>query len=89
MRVNVRVYPAAARTEVGGRYGTADPPVLIVRVKAPAVDGRANLAVIEVVAKAFGVRRREVDIVSGRASRTKTVEVTGADPAVLALLLDP
>jgi hypothetical protein len=39
--------------------------VLIVRVNAPAVDGRANVAVIEAVAKAFGVKRREVDVVAG------------------------
>jgi hypothetical protein len=89
MRVNVRVYPAAGRTEVGGRYGTTDPPVLIVRVNAPAVDGRANVAVIEAVAKAFGVKRREVDVVAGTSHRAKTLEVTGADPAALALLLDP
>jgi uncharacterized protein (TIGR00251 family) len=88
MRLKVRVYPAAGRTEVGGRYGTTDPPVLIVRVNAPAADGRANVAVVEAVAKAFGVKRREVDIVAGASNRNKTLEVTGADPAALALLLD-
>jgi len=89
MRVNVRVYPAAGRTEVGGRYGTTDPPLLIVRVNAPAVDGRANTAVMEAVANAFSVKQREVSVIAGRSSRTKTLEVTGADPAALALLLDP
>jgi uncharacterized protein (TIGR00251 family) len=88
MRLKVRVYPAAGRTEVGGRYGTTDPPVLIVRVHAPAADGRANMAVIEAVAGAFGVKRRDVDIVSGASHRNKVLEVTGADPAALALLLD-
>jgi uncharacterized protein YggU (UPF0235/DUF167 family) len=88
MRVNVRVYPAAGRTEVGGRYGTKDPPVLIVRVHARAVDGRANKAVIEAVALAFGVTRRGVDLIAGRSSRNKALEVTGADQAALAFLLD-
>jgi hypothetical protein len=63
--------------------------VLIVRVNAPAVDGRANVAVIEAVAKAFGVKRRQVDVVAGASHRAKTLEVTGADPAALALLLEP
>jgi uncharacterized protein len=88
MRVSLRVYPAAGRTEVGGRYGESDPPVLIVRVNAPAVDGRANAAVVEAIAKAFAVKRTGVAIVAGESSRAKTVDVTGADPAVLGRLLD-
>jgi hypothetical protein len=61
--------------------------VLIVRVGAPAVDGRANAAVIEAMALAFAVRPREVAVVAGASSRTKIVEVAGVDPAVLAELL--
>jgi uncharacterized protein YggU (UPF0235/DUF167 family) len=87
MRVSLRVHPGSNRTEVGGRYGGSDPPVLVVHVSAPAVDGRANLATIAAVADAFGVRRREVRVVAGAASRNKVVEVTGGDPAVLATLL--
>jgi hypothetical protein len=61
--------------------------VLVVHVRAPAVDGRANLATIEAIADAFGVRRREVRVVAGAMSRNKVVEVSGGDPAVLAALL--
>ena len=42
MRLTVRVHPGARGDEVGGRYGTGEPPVLIVRVAAPARDGQAN-----------------------------------------------
>jgi uncharacterized protein len=56
MRVNVRVYPGARRTTVGGRYGTSEPPILIVRVGAPATGGRANAAVIDAMAIAFAVK---------------------------------
>jgi uncharacterized protein (TIGR00251 family) len=87
VRVNVRVYPAARRTNVGGRYGTAEPPVLIVRVNAPATDGRANAAVIEAIALAFSVKPRQVDLVAGQAHRDKIVDVAGADPAILTALL--
>jgi len=88
VRVNVRVYPAARKTKVGGRYGSGDPPVLIVRVTAPAVDGRANAAVIEAMAVAFAVKPKEIDLIFGGSSRNKVLSVTGADPATLAALLD-
>jgi uncharacterized protein (TIGR00251 family) len=87
VRVNVRVYPSARRTEVGGRYGFADPPVLIVRVKAPPTDGRANAAVIEAMALAFAVKPREVHLVAGDTGRNKIVDVAGANPATLTALL--
>ena len=69
----VRVRPGASRTRVGGGYG--DPPVLVVAVSAPAVDGRANDAVIRALADALGVPSREVEIVRGHTARTKMVSV--------------
>jgi uncharacterized protein (TIGR00251 family) len=72
-RFTVRVRPGASRTQVGGGYG--DPPALIVAVSAPAVDGRANDAVVLAIAGAFDIRPRAVRIVSGTASRTKVVAI--------------
>ncbi len=80
MRVPVRTRPGASRTSVGGRYGTGEPPVLVVAVTAPAVDGRATEAVLRAVADAFGVHRRDVRLVSGSTARTKVVEVDVDDP---------
>jgi uncharacterized protein YggU (UPF0235/DUF167 family) len=87
VRLTVRAYPSAKRAGVGGRYGSDEPPVLIVRVTAPAVDGKANEAVLRAVAAAVGVPRRSAWIVSGAESRTKVVELDGADPQALAALL--
>lgn len=87
MRVTVRVRPGASRTSVGGSHDGA----LVVRVSAPAVDGRATDAMLTAVADAFGVRRRDVRLVSGTTSRTKVVEVDGDDPLLpetLIALLD-
>lgn len=79
MRVTIRVRPGAARTAVGGEHDGA----LVVRVTAPAVDGRATEAALRAVAGAFGVRRRGVTLISGATSRTKVVDVAGADQATL------
>jgi uncharacterized protein YggU (UPF0235/DUF167 family) len=82
MRVSVRVKPGASRTKVGGQYGDAPDgqlAVLIVAVGARAVDGAATEAVLKAVAKAFGLRRADVDLVGGATSRTKLLELRGED----------
>jgi len=75
---------------VGGsaeRPGTGQDRVLVVTVAAPAVDGKANEAVRRAVADAFGVRVRDVTVVSGERSRDKVLEIDGADAARLTTLL--
>lgn len=83
MRVTVRVRPGAGRTAVGGSHGGA----LVVRVAAPAVDGRATEAALAAVASALGLRRRDVSLVTGVTSRTKVVEVPDSSSAVVTDLL--
>lgn len=70
MLINVRVHTRAsrARTEWIG-------DVLEVWVTAAPVEGAANEAVLEAVARKFGVRRSAVTLRSGARSRTKVVEV--------------
>jgi uncharacterized protein (TIGR00251 family) len=51
-----------------------------VRIAAPAVDDKANTALIEFLAGYFGVPRRNVSIVSGVKSRSKRVSIEGAGP---------
>lgn len=72
-RISVRVTPRANRDEIAGeRDGT-----LLVRVKAPPVDGRANDAVCRVIAKRLGVGVRNVSVVRGAGSREKVIRVEG------------
>lgn len=71
MRVAIRVKPGATRTVVGGRRGDA----LVVSVTARAVDGKATEAALRAVAEAFDVRRRDITLVTGAASRDKVVEI--------------
>ncbi|MGH9092535.1 MAG: DUF167 domain-containing protein [Acidimicrobiales bacterium] len=83
----MRLFPRARATSVGGRYGDSEPPVLVVRIAAPAVDGAANAAMIAALVAALGVPRRGVHIASGHRGHTKIVEVEGADGSALANLL--
>ena len=86
-RFAVRVLPRSRATKVGGRYGDSDPPILIVRVTAPAVDGRANAATIAALADALGRPQGDLRIVNGLRARTKLVEARGVQPQALAALL--
>lgn len=78
VRIPLRVRPGAGRTSVGGSHDGA----LVVRVAAPAVDGRATEAALAAVAEALGVRRREVTLITGATSRTKVVEVPDDVPGL-------
>ena len=59
--IEIRVRPNSSRNKVGGSVG--DPARLIVAVQAPAVDGKANAAVIKELASAFNCRARDFTIV--------------------------
>ena len=83
MIVDVQVVPRASRVAVGPAVGDR----LRVAVTAPPVDGAANAAVVDALARAFGVRRAAVRIVRGETGRRKTVEIDGGDPAKLQALL--
>jgi uncharacterized protein len=71
--INVRVIPRAGRSEIAGvREGA-----LLVRLNAPPVDGAANTELIEVLADALSVPKRDVTITSGASSKQKRVKVSG------------
>lgn len=73
--LEIRVRPNAARNKVGGTVG--DPPRLIVAVVAPAVDGKANVAVLKELAIAFELRPRDFTLVHGELGRDKRLLVAG------------
>lgn len=73
--IEIRVRPNSSRNKVGGIAG--DPPRLVVAVQAPAVDGKANEAVIKELAKAFDCRTRDFTIVFGELGRDKRLLVQG------------
>lgn len=78
-QLSVRLQPRASRDELTGfREG-----VLIARVTAAPVDGKANAALCKLIARAAGVAPSRVSVVRGEAARSKVVRVEGLDEAAL------
>ena len=80
MIIDIRVRANASSNRIGGTAG--EPPRLIVAVQAPAVDGKANASIAKVLAQVFGVRARDVTIVSGELSRDTRVEIVGDEEKI-------
>jgi uncharacterized protein (TIGR00251 family) len=73
VRFAVYVQPRASRSEVVGMHGDA----FKIRLAAPPVDGAANEALVELLARKLGKPKAAVRIVSGERSRRKVVVVEG------------
>ena len=87
-RLSVRVTPKAGADAVGGLYRADDGTVsLKLRVRAQPEKGKANKAVISVLAKALGRAKSELELTAGLRDRTKTVMIDGNE-ADLARRLD-
>ncbi|CAN2228021.1 COG1872 Uncharacterized conserved protein [Candidatus Nanopelagicaceae bacterium] len=82
--LEIRVRPNSSRNKVGGVVG--EPPRLVVAVQAPAVDGKANQAVIKQLAEAFNLRARDFTIVFGELGRDKRLLVEGDEKTLQAQL---
>lgn len=83
VHLRVMVHPGAGRTEVVGQQGDA----LKVRVAAPPVEGRANKAVVQLVAELLGAKAAQVEVESGESSRAKRLRVEGVDPVQVRRIL--
>jgi uncharacterized protein (TIGR00251 family) len=84
VRFQVRLQPRASRDEIAGVHAGA----LRVRLHAPPVDNAANEALVAFLAERLDVGRREVRIVAGATSRTKTVEIVGVRSSDVERLVD-
>lgn len=70
---DVLVQPRASRAKLGPVHDGR----LKIAVTSPPVDGEANAAVIELVARTLGVSRGAVEVIAGASSRRKTLRVAG------------
>jgi uncharacterized protein (TIGR00251 family) len=87
VRLRVRLTPKGGRDAIDGWARNADGrPVLKARVSAPPEDGRANAALVALLATTLDLPRRAVRISAGETSRGKTVEIDGDPGALMARL---
>ena len=78
-RLRLRVSPGSGRAEIVGRHGDA----WKVRVTEAPERGRANEAVLRLLAETLALPRTAVTLVSGHGGREKIVELTGMGPALI------
>ncbi|MCP5229627.1 DUF167 domain-containing protein [Accumulibacter sp.] len=74
LALSVHVQPGTKRSGVAGLHGDA----LKVRLSAPAIDGRANAALVDFVAQRLGLARGLIELRNGHKSRRKVLVVRGA-----------
>jgi len=77
MRLKVHVNPRSSRNQITGWQGD----VLCVKLMAPPVEGAANKAAIGFLAEALGIKKSQITLVSGDASRDKLFEIIGLSEA--------
>ena len=78
--LNIYVQPGSKVAQICGTFADA----LKIKINAKAVDGKANQALIEIMAKLFKLPKSQVQIISGEKSRHKRVKLIGilADDAI-------
>jgi uncharacterized protein (TIGR00251 family) len=83
VRIAIRLTPRARANRIDGIVqDAAGAPVLKIAVAAPPAEGRANEALLQLLAREWRLPRRDLSLASGAANRNKVVHVAG-DPAAL------
>ncbi len=75
MILDFRVIPNASKTAITGMRNDE----IVLRVTAPAREGKANRAMVVYLSRAFGVSRSAVRLLSGEKGRHKKIEIVGLD----------
>ena len=82
--LSVHAQPGAGRSAIVGRHGDA----VKVKVAAPPEHGKANDAIVEMLAQHLGLKAAQVELVSGASSRTKKVRIAGVEEEEVAAALE-
>jgi uncharacterized protein (TIGR00251 family) len=80
--LKVRVQPGSSRNEIAGKRDG----VVILRVTAQPVDGKANKAACKLLAELCSIPQSSVEVIRGESRRDKVVRLVGLDPGDAALI---
>lgn len=83
--IKIRVVPNAPKSAASGAYGDG----VKIKIKAPAMDGKANAELIKFLSGFFGVSKGDIEIIFGETSRDKLVRVSNASNCIEKLLNPP
>jgi len=81
--LSCRVQPNSSREGIGEITNNA----LIIRLNSPAVEGKANDALIRFLSKRLGIAKSRISIIQGERNRNKLVSIEGVSPEEIAGLL--
>jgi uncharacterized protein (TIGR00251 family) len=82
-RFKVKAQPNASKNEIVGMLGES----LKVRVKAPPENGKANEAIENLLAKTLGIKKTQINVISGLSQSQKIIEVHGLTDTEIKTLL--
>ena len=83
VEIRVKVVPGSSRTQITGILGE----MLKIKVAAPPEKGKANQSLIAFLAKLLGLKKNDIEIVSGKTNPVKVLRISGTDPVVVKSLL--
>jgi len=88
--LHVRAQPGARKDEIAGEWGGRATPAhsLKIRITAPPEKGRANEAIIRLLAKKLGLKKSAISVVYGETSRDKKILIKGITHLELKALLE-
>jgi uncharacterized protein len=78
--ISVHLIPRASRNEI---VGIMDNGSIKIRLTAPPVDGQANKALIDFLAKMIDIAPSQIEMISGQTSRNKILTILGLDPTTV------
>lgn len=82
--IRVKVIPRSSRTEIAGK----EKDLYRVKITDPPVEGKANKALIALLAEKLGIAKRDIEITAGKTSRMKTVRVQGMSKVAVTQALE-
>lgn len=83
VEIRVKVVPGSSKTQIMGTLGE----MLKIKIAAPPEKGKANKSLIAFLAKLLGLKKNDIEIVSGKTNPVKVLRISGTDPVLVKSLL--